>query len=70
MAINRIEISDSWLKVAARLQRMGKTYHVDKCKLLRINIVVDQDGAPVFWPEPECVPIEPANGAREWLNRL
>jgi hypothetical protein len=70
MAINQLEIRDSWLKIAARLQRMGKTQHVNKCKLIRINILVSEDGDPMWWPEPECLPIEPGNGAREWLNRL
>ena len=70
MAVNPLEIRPKWLNIAARLQRIAKTQHVNKCKLLKINVIVSDDGDPIFWPEPECFPIEPGNGANEWLNKL
>jgi hypothetical protein len=67
---NHLDIKSSWLNIAARLQRIGKTQHINKCKLIRINIMVSEDGDPMWWPEPECLAIEPGNGAKEWLNRM
>ena len=71
MTVNVLDIkSDKWLGVIARLQRLGRTQYVTKCKLIRLSILVDEDGNPMVWTEPECTPIEPGSGAKEWLNRL
>lgn len=71
MAINVLEIkSDKWLGLVVRLQRLGRTQYLNKCKLIRITIIADEEGNPVLWSEPECTPIEPGSGAKEWLNSL
>ena len=53
-----------------RLQRMAKTQHIEKCKLLRVNILIDADGNPVTWTAPECVPLEPGNALKDLLCQL
>ena len=69
MAANVMDIrSDKWIGLILRLQRMGRTQHISKCKLIKISVICDEDGNPVWWPEPECVPIEA--GIKDWLNRL
>lgn len=68
--INLLDIKPAWASLAARLQRLGKTQYVSKCKLIRITIICDEDGNPMIWSEPECTPIEPGAAAKQWLNQL
>lgn len=71
MAVNALDLkSDKWIAIAVRLQRLARTQYVNKCKLIRITVIADDDGNPVIWSEPECTPIEPGIGAKEWLNQL
>lgn len=71
MPANVLDVkSDKWVGLILRLQRMGRTQYVGKCKLIRINVICDEDGNPVTWPEPQCVPMEPGNGAKDWINSL
>ncbi len=70
MAINMLDIKPAWANLAVRLQRLGKTQYINKCKLIRLTVICDEEGNPVIWSEPECTPIEPGNGAKEWLNLL
>lgn len=71
MAANILDIkSDKWVGLILRLQRLGKTQYLNKCKLIRFTVICDENGNPVIWSEPECTPIEPGNGAKAWLNSL
>lgn len=70
MAINTSDIRPEWLQVAMRLQRLAKTQYINKAKLLNIKIITNGEGSPVFWPEPQCTPIESANGDKDWINQL
>lgn len=70
MAINTSDIRPEWLQVATRLQRLAKTTYLNKTKLLRINIIVNSDGVPIFWPEPSSTPLEIAGGNQDWINQL
>lgn len=70
MAIKPGEIAPNWLAIAIRLQRMAKTQHVEKCKLLRMTILIDADGNPIAWPTPECTPLEPGDGLKDLLCQL
>lgn len=71
MPVNVMDIkSDKWLSIVARLQRLARTQYINKCKMIRITVIADNDGNPMIWSEPECTPIEPGGGAREWLNQF
>lgn len=71
MAANIMDIrSDKWVGLILRLQRMGRTQHVNKCKLIRLTVICDEDGNPIIWSEPQCTPMEPGNGTKDWLNQL
>lgn len=71
MAINVLDVkSDKWLQLVVRLQRLAKTQYISKCKLIRITVICDEDGNPMTWPEPQCIPMEPGNGAKDWINSL
>lgn len=70
MTIKPGEIAPNWQALALRLQRMGKTQHVEKCKLLRVSILVDASGNPVSWTMPECTPLEPGNALKDLLCHL
>ena len=62
--------SDKWLALVVRMRRLAKTQYVNKCKLIRLTVITADDGTPLIWTEPECVPIEPGEQARHWLNQL
>jgi hypothetical protein len=66
--------SIKWLGLAAHLQRSAladrRSAIETKVQLIRISILVDGDGTPLFWSEPECTPIAPAKNAMNWLNQL
>ena len=70
MAIKPGEVSPNWIAVAMRLQRMAKTQHIDKCKLVRVSILIDVEGNPVSWTAPECTPLEPGNALKDLLCQL
>lgn len=72
MAANILDIkSDKWVSLILRLQRIGKTQWVNKYKLIRITVICDQEGNPVGWPEPHCIPIEaPGGDDRKWIHLL
>lgn len=70
MATNVLDIkSDKWVALILRLQRMGRTQHINKCKVFRLTVITDEDGSPIVWTEPQCTPIE-GNDAKNWLNQL
>jgi hypothetical protein len=52
-----------WLNVIRRLQSVGRQKN-EGYAVLTIRVLVDGDGKPVTWSEPECTKLEPmANGA-------
>lgn len=48
----------AWLNVIRRLQSVGKQRNGGHA-VLTIRVVVREDGAPVFWTEPEITKLEP-----------
>lgn len=71
MPVNVLDIkSDRWVGLILRLQRLGNTQYIGKCKIIRLSVVCGEDGQPVVWSEPECTPIEPGHSAKAWLNSL
>lgn len=68
--MNLQDISQKWYQFTLRLQRIGRTQHMNKCKLIKLAVVVDEDGQPLIWGEPKVTPIEPGNGAKDWIFAL
>ena len=65
------EFSPQWIKILKRLHMLAKTQHVSRSKLITLKLIVSADGAPLWWPDPECKAISPeGNGVHEWLNQL
>lgn len=67
--------STKWLGLAVHLQRAALLERQPsgaavKCKLVKISIIVDGDGNPLFWTDPDITSIAPAKSAMNWLNEL
>lgn len=62
------DIRAPWLNVIRRLQAAtsGNKGHA----ILTIQIVVDAQGLPVVWSEPNCTKIEPMSRGDEFLRLL
>lgn len=51
-----------WLNIIRRLQSVAKTRNAGHA-VLTIRVLVNEDGTPLVWSEPEVVKLEPmANG--------
>jgi hypothetical protein len=61
------DIKLPWLNVARRLQSVHRTGGL---ALITITILVDQNGLPKLWLEPECRKIEPKRSAEEIIELL
>lgn len=62
------DISPNWLKVVRRLQSVSR--NTNGAAILSIRIVVDRDGVPSFWTEPEIAKIEPSSQSHAFLQLL
>lgn len=63
------DIRPQWLNVIRRLQSVAKSGH-DGNAMITVSIVVDPDGYPVTWTEPQRMPLEPKRMAAEALEVL
>lgn len=67
------DLRPQWCNFARRLQQIAspKAYHdVTAYNILTVEVLVDQEGNPIFWSKPEVTPLEPARGAAAFLERL
>ncbi len=62
-----LDIKLPWLNVARRMQSVART---GGFALVTITVLVDQDGCPRFWLEPNCRKIEPKRATEEILQLL
>ncbi len=63
--------SQQWINILRRLHMTAKTKHVSHSKLIRFSLIVDTNGNPVAWTDPECTAISPSGDVlKEWLNQL
>lgn len=63
--------SPQWINILRALHRIAKTRHVECNKLIRLSVLVDGDGNPVIWSEPDCTIVSPrGDQAKAWLNQL
>lgn len=63
--------SPKWINLLRRLHMVAKTKHVSHSKLIRLSVVVDSAGTPLFWGDPECIPISPSGDEiKNWVNEL
>ena len=63
------DIRPQWLNVIRRLQSVAKSGH-DGNAMIQVSVLVDADGYPVSWTEPQRLPLEPKRMAQESLEAL
>lgn len=61
------DIKVPWLNVARRFQSVARTGGL---ALITMTVLVDQDGLPRLWLEPDCRKIEPRRSAEEIIQML
>ena len=61
------DIKIPWLNVARRFQSVARTGGL---ALITMTVLVDQDGLPRLWLEPDCRKIEPKRSAEEIIELL
>lgn len=61
------DIKRPWLNVVRRLQSVANTGGL---ALVSITVLVDKEGCPAMWLEPQCRKIEPKKTAEEVLRLL
>lgn len=61
------DIKIPWLNVARRFQSVARTGGL---ALITMTVLVDQDGLPRLWLEPDCRKIEPKKSAEEIIELL
>lgn len=61
------DIKIPWLNVARRFQSVARTGGL---ALITMTVLVDQDGLPRLWLEPDCRKIEPRKSAEEIIKLL
>ena len=61
------DIKPKWFSVIRRLQSVSKS---NGAAIITIKILVDQNGDPVLWTEPEKLLIEPSSKASSIINFL
>jgi len=62
-----LDIKQGWYNVIRRLQSVSKTGGL---AIVSIVVLVDQDGMPRLWLEPECKKIEPKKSSEEILQLI
>ena len=60
------ELWPGWLNFARRLQSVARKGH--HYGIISVKVLVDRNGNPVQWTEPERTGIEPEKSG--WLDRL
>lgn len=63
------DIKSPWLNVIRRLQSIARCDNQGMA-IIELKILVDQEGNPRFWTEPEITRIEPKKAAEEILLLL
>ena len=63
------DVRPGWLNAARRLQSVARGHH-QGYSVLRITIVVDENGNPKFWCEPEVDRFEPGLSGGQFLARV
>lgn len=61
------DIQTAWFNVLRRLQAAGST---EGLSLISITVLVNRDGVPLLWLEPQCRKIEPKKSAQEVIEML
>ena len=61
------DLKPPWLNVARRMQSVSKTGGL---ALISITVLVDVDGIPRLWMEPNCKKIEPRRASQDILDLL
>lgn len=61
------DIRPAWMKVLRRLQSVS-CMNNSGAMIVTISIVVDQNGNPRFWLEPQTRKIEPAKAMEEFMS--
>jgi hypothetical protein len=61
------DLKPPWLNVARRMQSVSKTGGL---ALVSITVLVDQEGVPRAWLEPNCRKVEPRRSSLELLKML
>ena len=61
------DLKPPWLNVARRMQSVSKTGGL---ALVTITVLVDVDGVPRLWMEPNCKKIEPRKASQDILDLL
>lgn len=61
------DIKIPWLNVARRFQSVARTGGL---ALITMTVLVDQDGLPRLWLEPDCRKIEPRRSAEDIIKML
>lgn len=66
-SVKPLDIKHSWYNVIRRLQSVSKTGGL---AIVSIIVLVDQDGEPKLWLEPQCRKIEPKKSTDDILQLL
>jgi hypothetical protein len=60
-------IQPAWYSLISRLQSVSKSGGI---AILHITVMVDPDGTPILWTEPQRVLIEPKSRANAIMQML
>jgi len=64
------DIKPEWLNVIRRLQSVARHGQCG-CAVIGIKVLVDENGTPIFWTNPDCVTLEPkARATADLMARL
>jgi hypothetical protein len=66
------DIQQPWLNIARRFQSIAsKNKGFNKgMAVITIRVLIDEDGVPQFWSEPEMTKIEPKRCKEDIINLL
>lgn len=52
-------IKSEWFSITSRIQSVARARNLGGYAIVSLKVLVDQDGNPKFWTEPEITKIEP-----------
>jgi hypothetical protein len=62
------QVLEGWLKIVRRFQSTGRQQ--GGFAIVRIDVLINQDGFPVFWTSPKMTQIEPKQRSCEEIAML
>lgn len=62
------DIKPHWFNLIRRLQSAARCQSGHA--IITISVVVDSDGKPIAWTEPQMTKIEPLSTSHQWISLL